>query len=146
MGVQMQTLPLDYLAEIARQIAFLSAFLGGFAATSLATLVVANCPKRVVGWTIGCVAFSASGFVIAVIASVMLAVVLHPNAPSNVAASSSVTHARVVSVLAFALGIYALLLSLGMSGWIHSRRTGIATSLAAILGGVVVTWAILGFG
>jgi len=140
-----QALPLDYLAEIARQIAFLSAFLGGFAATFLATLLAANSPKRVAGWTIGCVAFSASWFVIAVIASVMLAVVLHPNAPSNVAASSSVTHARVTSALAFTFGIYALLIGMGMSGWIRSRRTGIATLLAAILGGIVVTWAVLGF-
>lgn len=142
--MQMQTLPLDYLAEIARQIAFLSAFLGGFAATFLATMLAGNSPKRVAGWTIGCIAFSASGFVIAVIASVMLAVVLNPNAPSNVATGSSVAHARVISTLAFALGIYALLLGLGISGWIRSRRTGIATSLAAILGGVVVTWALAG--
>lgn len=145
MGVNVQTLPMDYLAEIARQIAFLSAFLGGFAATFLATLLAANSPKKIAGWTIGWLAFSAIWFIIAVIASVMLAVVLHPNAPSNVVASSSVTHARVASALAFTLGIYAQLVGLGTSGWIRSRKTGIATTCAAILGGMVVTWALAGF-
>lgn len=140
-----QAIPAEYLAELSRQIAFMSAFLGGFAATFLATLVVSDSPKRFAGWTIGCVAFSACGFVVAVVASVMLVVVLNPNAPSNVVASSSVNQARMVSVLAFTLGIYALLATVGLSGWLRGRRTGLATSIMAFLGMALVTWATAGF-
>lgn len=142
----MQPLPLDYLAKIAQQIAFLSAFLGGFAATFLATLLAVSSPKKIAEWTIGCAAFSAVGFIIAVTGSIMMTVVLHPAAPSNVLKSSSVTHARLISFLAFSVGIYTLLCSMGLSGWIRSRRTGMITSIAALMGVVIVTWAFVGFG
>ncbi len=142
----METLPLDYLAEIARQIAFLSAFLGGFAATFLATLLMVDSPRKVAGWAIGAAAFAATLFIVAVIASVMLAVVLQPNVPERVASVASIGHARTVSGAGFILGLYALLLSLGLSGWIRSRGVGIATALAAGLGAVMVTWGLTGFG
>ncbi len=141
----MQPLPADYLAEISRQFAFLSAFLGGFAATFLATLLVIDSPKRVVNWVVGGAALAACGFVVAVIASVMLTVVLHPGAPLNVREGSSVEAARVVSALGFGVGVYALLFSVGLSGWVRSRESGIATTAAATAGLLLVSWAILGF-
>lgn len=142
----MQPLAPDYLAEVAGHLGFLSAFLGGFAATFLATLLVASSTKRVTGWIIVSAAFAACLFVIAVVGSVTLKIVLHPEVPSSFVSGSAVTNARVVSALAFVLGLYALLLSVGLSGWIRSRNTGIATSLAAFMGVVVVSWAIVGFG
>lgn len=141
----MQTLHPDYLAEIGRQIAFISSFLGGFAATFLATLIVADSPRRVTGWTIASAAFSAAAFIASVIASVGLTIVLHPDAPINVVRSSSILHARFLSPLGFIVGIYTLLLSLGLCGWIRSRKAGIATSLAAGLGALAVTWGLMGF-
>lgn len=141
----MQTLPPDYLAEIARQIAFLSAFLGGFAATFLATLLVAGSPRRVAGWAIGGAAVAAGSFIIAIVAAVMLTIVSHPEVPPNVLAGSSVLRARLISTLGFFIGLLALLASLGLSGWIRSRKTGIATTVAASLATAMVLWAALGF-
>ena len=141
----MQPLPPNYLAEIARQIAFLSVFLGGFAATFLATLIVTNSAKKTADWSIGCSAIAASCFVVAVIASVMLTIVLHPEVPSNISAGSSVDKARVVFILGFGLGVYALLGSVGISGWIRSRKLGMVTSASAGLGVILVSWAFLGF-
>ena len=140
----MRNLPPDYLAEIARQLAFVSAFLGGFAATFLATLLVADAPGKVAGWTIGSAALSSAAFIVAVSASVMLVIVLHPDAPDNITTNASISGARAFSVLGFMVGIYALLLGLGLSGWIRSRSVGIATSLAASCAAVVVTWVVAG--
>ncbi|NQZ89528.1 MAG: hypothetical protein HRT54_18285 [Colwellia sp.] len=141
----MQALPSNYLVEIAQQIAFVSAFLGGFSATFLATLIVYSSSKKSTDWSIGCSAFAASCFIVAVVGSVMLTIVLHPEAPSNVSAGASINTARVVIFIGFALGLYALLCSIGISGWIRSRRTGIMTSTCAVLGVYFVTWAILSF-
>jgi hypothetical protein len=141
----MRALPPDYLAEIARQLAFLSAFLGGFAATFLATLVVAGSPKRVAGWTILSSAFAAVAFIVSVSASVMMTIVLHPNAPPRITSSSAIENARLASALAFLVGTYAILVTVGLSGWIRSRRAGIATLLIAGLGIWLVTWALAGF-
>lgn len=140
-----QALPSDYLLEIARQLAFLSAFLGGFAATFLATLLVAGPADRMAGWTIGSAATAACAFIVAVIVSVTLTIVLHPSVPANVVAGSSVNAARVASTLSFGVGVYALLLSVGLSGWIRSPRSGRVTSLAAGIGIALVSWALAGF-
>ncbi len=143
--VDMQTLPSSYLMEMAKQLAFLSAFLGGFAATFLATLLVAGSEKKIADWSIGSAAVSASGFVVSVIASVMITVVLHPDVPGNVAAGVSVNGARIISALSFGLGVYALLLSVGLCGWVRSRRLGMITSIAAGVGILLVSWAFIGF-
>lgn len=142
----MQSLTDSYLIELARQIAFLSAFLGGFAATFLATLLMIKSSKRVAGLVIGFSATAACSFVVAVIASVMLISVLHPEAPINVSAGASTGVGRIVSTLGFAVGVYALLTSVGLSGWVRSRHTGISTSVVAFVGMVFVSWAIGGFG
>ncbi len=141
----MQTLPDGYLLEIARQFAFLSAFLGGFAATFLATLLVVASSKRVADWVVGTAAAAACSFVVAVIASVMLTVVLHPDVPVYIRDGASVLSARIVSGLGFGVGVIALLVSVGLSGWVRSRKSGIATSSVSGVGLILVIWAIAGF-
>ena len=141
----MQTLSNSYLAEISRQLAFLSAFLGGFSATFLATLLVVASSKRVADWVVGSAATAACSFVVAVVASVMLTIVLHPDVPSNVASGSSIGTARIVSTLGFGIGVIALLVSVGLSGWVRSRQSGIATSVVSFISLVLVLWALGGF-
>jgi hypothetical protein len=141
----MQALSNSYLAEISQQLAFLGAFLGGFSATFLATLLVVASSKRMAGWVVGSAATAACSFVVAVIASVMLTIVLHPDVPSNVASGASTGTARIVSTLGFGIGVIALLVSVGLSGWVRSRQTGIATSAVASISLVLVLWALGGF-
>ena len=142
----MQELPAAYLGEIARQIAFVGAFLGGFAATFLATLLVAATPKRVTSWVIGAAAVASCAFIVAVIASVSLTTVSHPETPEIVRQNTAVDVARIVSTLGFGIGISALLVSVGLSGWIRSRRAGVVTSTIAGISLLVVGWAMTGFG
>ena len=144
--MKLQPLSDNYLIELARQLAFLGAFLGGFAATFLATLLIADSSKRIAGWVIGTAATAACGFVVAVIASVMLTTVLHPDAPSNVSSGAAIRVARIVSSLSFGAGVFALLASVGLSGWVRSRQTGIATSIISFVGLALVSWALGGFG
>ena len=141
----MQTLSNSYLAEISRQLAFLSAFLGGFSATFLATLLVVASSRRIAGWVVGSAATAACSFVVAVVASVMLTIVLHPDAPSNVGNGTSIESARIVSTLGFGIGVIALLVSVGLSGWVRSRQSGIVTSIVSVISLVLVLWALGGF-
>jgi hypothetical protein len=77
---------------------------------------------------------------IAVIAGTLLGLVLNPAAPQGFAAPEFLPWARQILVVSFGLGIYANLLSLGLSGWIRSRALGLVTSAAALLSGLIV-WA-----
>ncbi|MGI4735464.1 MAG: hypothetical protein ACRYG7_09815 [Janthinobacterium lividum] len=133
----MQTLSPQYLAEIARQISSLSAFLGGFAVAFFGMLLSHNSPRRTTSWAIASAAVAAMAFIIAVVACTKLVVVLHPQAPTSIALNGGA--ARVLAVLGFVLGAYTLLLSIGLSGWLRSRRMGLVTSGMAIGAGLLVT-------
>jgi hypothetical protein len=141
----MESLSPAYLSAIAAQIGGLSAFLGGFAATFLGTLLALNVKGRTGSLAIGFAVSSSVAFIVAVVGSTAMVAVLHPEAP-KIVASTSLGGARVMMTLAFTLGLYALLISLGLSGWSRSRGTGLTTSIAAGLGLVLVSWLVLGMG
>lgn len=132
----MQQLVPAYLTTLATQIGALSAFLGGFAATYLATFLTFGQRSRPAAVAIGGAVTSATGFIVSVVASTMLVAALHPNAPAGAAGSAGT--AQAVMALSFLIGLLALLLSLGVSGWTRSRSIGWTTSVAAGLGTIIV--------
>ena len=129
----------EFLAETGRQIASLSAFLGGFAATFLGILLQSTDSRRHVSWAAGAAAVASASFILAVISGTALALVLHPGAPSNVAKPTFLPQVRTLILITFACGIYSILLSLGLSGWTRSRALGIVTSVAALISAVIVS-------
>lgn len=133
----------DYLLELASQISFLSAFMGGFSATFLATLLVADSTHRIGNYAAGSAAVSASAFIVAVLSMVSIIAATHPHAPSGV--DMGVNVARLVGFGAFVLGTSSLLISVGLSGWLRSNSLGIFTSMVSFLCLILVTWALLGF-
>lgn len=135
----MQELSPDYLAEIGRQLSTLSAFLGGFAIAFLGTVLGFGKPHPQAGRVAGSAAVAAAAFAVAVMAFTSLIIVLHPMAPANIKQTTNTSLARVVAILSFLVGIYALLLSLGMSGWIRSSRLGWLTTIVAALAALLTT-------
>lgn len=133
-----------YLSALATQVGALSAFLGGFAATFLGTLITLERRQKTVGMAIGFAAVASVSFIAAVVSSTLITAVLHPDAP--VTPSTSPVVARVVLGLGFFGGLYTLLASLGLSGWSRSRSTGRTTTVVAALGALVVTWLVLSAG
>lgn len=136
----MEHLDPQYLAEVARQIGFVSAVLGGFCAAFLATVIGTKSESRVASWTIGTATLSAVAFVCAVIASTKLVVVLNPAAPKGAAATAG--SARLVFGLSFILGLYSLLAAIALTGWLRSRRVGAITTTIAAVGAIVASFLI----
>jgi hypothetical protein len=136
----MQPVNAEFLAETGRQIASLSAFLGGFAATFLGILLQSPNARRYVGWAAGAAAVASASFILAVISGTALALVLHPGAPSGMTKPTFLPQVRTLIFVTFASGIYSILLSLGLSGWIRSRQLGIVTSVAALTAGFIVSF------
>jgi len=91
----MQELAPERLAEIAKQIAFL----GGFSAAFLGSLLVASSHRRATAWAIASAAAAAVPFIVVVVGATTLLMALSPSAPANVARATSLTSARVVTVL-----------------------------------------------
>lgn len=136
----MQSLNAVYLTEIARQIGFISAFLGGVSATFMIGLLTLRDERKVIGWAVGCAAASAAVFVVAVVASTLLIMALHPEAPSNVANGYNLDRGRILTFLPFALGMYLLLACLGLAGWVRSPRAGRLTTVFAGTAVVAVSY------
>ena len=141
----MSSLSSEYLAELARQIGFVSAFLGGVAAAFLATLLTLRSPSRMVGRTIVASAAAAVGFIVSVLGSLAWLTLLHPDAPKG-AGAAGMREAQLLTAVPFAVGILLLMATIGMAGWIRSRRTGLATSVLAALGGVLAVLATVDWG
>jgi hypothetical protein len=134
----MQPLNAEFLGETGRQIAFLSAFLGGFAATFLGILLQSPNSRRHVGWAAGAAAVASASFIVAVVSGSLLGLVVHPGAPPALANPTLLPPLRILIFITFIVGIYSSLLSLGLSGWIRSRQLGIVTSVAAFVSAVIM--------
>ena len=126
-----------YLRELAIQTVFVSAFLGGFSASILGTLILSKNEHKLLKYVIVGTSLSAIAFVLCVFASTQIIMITTPDYPFEVD-KSEFDLPRVVIALAFYIGILALMFVLSISGWIYSKRVGIATSVLGIIGLILI--------
>lgn len=128
----MKELDPGYMIAVAEQLSFVSAFLGGISATILVTIVVFTSEKSSVKWIISSSALAACSLLIAVVASWRLLIILHPEFPMTVD-QSLVSVLWFGMLMGYSLGFLSLISSIGLSGWIRSKRDGIITTTIAII-------------
>lgn len=120
----------NYIVAVAEQLLFVSAFLGGVSATMLVTIVVFTSPKKSVSWIVASSALAACSLLVAVISSWRLIILLHPELPSMFD-TDIVKFLWKAMLLGYGLGFLSLLVSVGLTGWLRSKRAGIITSSIA---------------
>jgi hypothetical protein len=133
----MEHLSPAYILALASQLGGLSAFLGGFAATFLATLLTLGERGRLMTITTGLAVTSSVAFIVTVVAATMLTAIHHPEAPRMIAAAAA-AQPRAIMALGFVVGTLSLLASLGCSGWTRSRGIGWITTIAAAIGALLI--------
>ena len=121
-----------YVIAVAEQLSFVSAFLGGISATILVTIVVFTSPKKSASWIVSASALAACSLLIAVVASWRLTILLHPELPISVESTivQVLWHGMLVG---YGLGFLSLLVSIGLSGWLRSKKSGLITSCIAAI-------------
>ena len=122
----------NYIIAVAEQLSFVSAFLGGISATILVTIVVFASTKKSVNWIVSSSAIAACSLLIAVVASWRLLIILNPEFPMPVD-QGIVKILWIGMLVGYSLGFLSLLASIGLSGWIRSKKDGIITSAIAIV-------------
>ncbi len=125
-----------YLVQT-EQIVLLSAFLGGFSATFLAAILALKSLKRVTNWIVCLSAISACSFIVSTIISIAIVNTLHPESPEQFNEALFQKN-RLAGALALLIGIFSLLSSIGLSGWIRSKQVGLTTSAFAAVSIVLV--------
>lgn len=138
----MTQLPPEYLAQIGQQLATLSAFLAGFAIAFIGVVLTVPKPNPTAGWVAGSAAIAAAAFALSVVASTMISIVLHPASPAHIKQSAHLQSARIIGGLGFIIGIYSLVTTLGLSGWIRSRALGWLTTTIGLVAASLITWLI----
>jgi hypothetical protein len=121
-----------YAIAVAEQLSFVSAFLGGISATILVTIVVFTSPKKSVSWIVSASALAACSLLVAVVASWRLIILLHPDLPFPVE-SAVVNILWIGMLIGYGLGFLSLLVSIGLSGWLRSRKSGLITTCIALI-------------
>ena len=129
-----------YLQHLYQQIASISAVLGGFSIAALTVLLTAESRSRIVSWAAAASGFAASLFIgTTFLASILASDAMKRNPTTFSDLTPSVQPLVGIVGPLFPLGMYVLLLSLGLCGWVRSVRTGIATSIAALIGAALIT-------
>ena len=121
-----EALSVEQLIGITEQLTLLSAFLGGFSATFLAAILASAPLNRVANWMIICSSFAACCFIICAASSIAVANALQIGAEIDTLKFGTRT-----SSLSMALGLFALVACIGLSGWLRDKRTGLVTSSIA---------------
>lgn len=122
----------EFVIAVAEQLSFVSAFLGGVSTTILVTIVVFTSPKKSVSWIVASSALAACSLLVAVIAAWRITILLHPDIPATV--NPTLVNLLYMSMLVgYGLGFLSLLVSIGLSGWLRSKRAGIITSSIAVV-------------
>jgi hypothetical protein len=122
----------NYMVAVAEQLSFVSAFLGGISAAMLVTVVVFTAPKKSVNWMISSSATAACSLLVAVVASWRLIIALHPE--STISTGKALINILYSAMLiGYGVGFLSLLVSVGLSGWLRSRREGVITSVIALV-------------
>ena len=120
------------LGELFRQIAFISAVLGGFSFSFLSVLLNAEREKRILDWSAGFSIVAAACFVVSTFAATSGAIYLA--AQSEVITGTLPRPLAAIynpMIFAFVVGVFGLILSLGLSGWMRSKAMGIVSSVTA---------------
>lgn len=125
-----QELKASYVVAVAEQISFVSAFLGGVAATILFSVIIFASDKRIVTFLVATATLSACSLLVSVIAGWRLIIALHPDLPFT-PDPEKIELLWNSLIAGYSLGVNSLIVSIGLSGWIRSRLTGIVTSTIA---------------
>ena len=126
------------MAEFYRQFAFVSSVLAGFAFTFYGTLLVAAREHRAGAWA-AFFAVAASVAFLPVTLGMTFGAVHAADESRELSVSTAAADPQIALLsMLFLAGVVFLLASFGISGWMRSRRLGIATTGLALIGAVAV--------
>lgn len=130
-------LSIPYIHELASQTIFISTFLGGFSATILGTLIMAEQNTRLLKILIASSALAATSFIVCIFAMSQLFIMTIPGYPLEVNHQIMVSP-RIIGIVFFMIGILALMVLIALSGWLKSKRLGWGTTVLGIIGLVFI--------
>ncbi len=131
MGIDPSMTP---MTQMLQQLSFVAAVLAGFAVTFVVGLLAGPHNGRHVDRTIVAACVAAALLVVSTIVSVtgVMYIQDRPNIQASGGHTGAVMEAFKWAGVSFMFGMVALLLTVGLSGWIRSRTVGKATTVISV--------------
>ena len=131
----------EFALEVFRQMAFISALVGGFSFSFIGVLLSVAERHRVITWTILIAMLAASGMIVCTLGWTMSISFTHQlTAIENAEIPLFLKRLHRVLSLTFMASILLFLVSLGLSGWIRSRTLGMLSSIISLGAILSVLW------
>ncbi|MBX3239416.1 MAG: hypothetical protein KIT80_19195 [Chitinophagaceae bacterium] len=122
------------MEESIKQLALVSSVLGGFSFTFLSAILAFGTEKKIKFWLIIGLMIASMCFLLSALGWSMIDL-------NRDAAGIQSHHQSLVKLLL--LGLVAIIASLGLSGWLSNKKTGIATSAISLLALLFLIFGIL---
>jgi hypothetical protein len=133
-------------AEICKQLAFISALVAGFSFAFISVLLTSDLNKRIIDWVIGFSIASIAGFLICSLTWTLSASRMAIYTSGNIKELPVLfIHMHQILSFIFVLSFFLFCITLGLSGWIRSRKLGIVTSIIALFSGAFFIWLLSNF-
>ena len=125
------------MTEYYRQFAFISSVLAGFAFAFYGTLLLAPTPHSTSSWAAFLSVMASIAFLLVTLGTTFAASRAARLEVGQSLPTEITSQVPLISIL-FLTGIFLLLASFGLGGWIRSRQLGIATTILAVVGAIGV--------
>ena len=122
----------DYLNKIANQLIIINSLLGGFSIAVMANLLITKIEGKIGLWLLKISTLAASFFLITVFAMTKIVMVTTRGYPIDIE-QVDLNFPKIVGFTAFVLGIIALCVLLGLSGWTKSKAAGRFSTIVGAL-------------
>ena len=135
--MEVMELPNNYLNALAQQFIFISAFLGGFSAALLGTVIVSEIKTKYSKIMVVSSALAAMCFVVTVFGMTSILFQTTEGYPL-VIDSHGLLLIRIISIFSMIIGLISFTVSIGSSGWLMSKRIGRITTGIGIIAFILI--------
>lgn len=133
----MTELSLEYWNQLSSQLIFISALLGGFTLTVLATLLNFKTTERISNALFKTTIIAAVSFLITIYAMTKIMMMTTKGYPLEFS-GSEIIFSRSIGSITFLLGTLCLFLIVALAGWAKSKKIGMFATIVGIIGLILI--------
>ena len=124
---------LEYWNSLANQLILISALLSGFSIAIVANLIVSDKSDKISNRLLRTATVSAACFLVSVFAMTKISMITTPGGYLKNVTSSDFLLPRIIGMICFMLGLFALTTLISLSGWTKSRKAGIFSTVIGVI-------------
>ncbi len=128
----MTELSFEYWNQLANQFVLISSLLGGFSIAAVANILVSRERGRMMDLLMRAAIIACSAFIAVIFSMTDILMKTTKGYPLTVTADELLLP-RVIGSISFFVGIFSLIVMIGLSGWTRSKPMGRFTTLIAVL-------------